>query len=296
MFFLSQEVLLPKKRPSLPKANLPTNLIDSALATAPIFTARYAFYYGLSLDHNNQSPSVYKPAVEKGLPDATTVKQVTWFKEAAKILGKPELVTDIPTKSLADENFWRRVNPGSLVYLRTAGESQHGYDQYSHTGAFVGIVEGKPLFAEYSPEMTKGPQIKRELRQFLGMYSGRLPDLDATIVNLPEIAALIWSEKKGPVVPNSETLIKNDYKRFLTVNINNGLTTLWEIKNGEPIQREFSNNKLQLFSVIGRKLLPRTELTKRYDDALRQDLAFKAYTFSSYAIPAEKKPFSTHSA
>jgi len=138
------------------------------LSDCAIFTARYAFYYGLSLDHNNQSPSVYKPAVEKGLPDATTVKQVTWFKEAAKILGKPELVTDIPTKSLADENFWRRVNPGSLVYLRTAGESQHGYDQYSHTGAFVGIVEGKPLFAEYSLKMTKRASNQKRVKTIFG--------------------------------------------------------------------------------------------------------------------------------
>jgi len=254
-----------------------------------IFVGRYASYYGVSLFRDTQSPSTYKPIVENGLPDATTVKQASWFREAAKSIDRPELVKDIPTKLLADGDFWQRINPGSLIYIKTKGASQHGYDQYSHTGIFLGISDEKPLFAEYSPEMAKGPQIKRELRQFLGMYFGQLPDLDATIVNLPEIAALIWSEKKGPVVPNSETLIKNDYNLFLTVNVNNGLTTLWEIENGKPIQREFSNNKLQLFSVTGRELLPRTELTKRYDDALRQNPAFKEYTFSSYAIPAEKK-------
>jgi hypothetical protein len=186
---------------------------------------------------------------------------------------------ELETKKLAQEGFWATVSPGSLVYLKTQGESQHGYDQYSHVAAFLGHDEyQKPIFGEYSPAMKKGPEIDRSLEQVLKMYHGNLPSLTTTIVDVPKIAAEMWKRKLEAVVPNSKALIEAGYTSFLTININNGLATNWEVnKEGQPEPREFADGSKELYCVVGRNLLSKIGLTEKYNTLIEKISSFDKY-------------------
>ena len=244
------------------------------------YAGQIVSYYGILTERNIISTNSYKPDIRKPLPNATTVKQAAWFKAIDRSLGGG-FVTETETANLENDDFWLDVNPGALVYLKTKGEGHHGYNQYSHVGAFLGFDENrKPTFGEYAFGMKKGPEIKRSLRQFLGMYCGEVPEgIDATIIDIFKLAPEIWKQKYGVVRPNSEDLIKAGYEGFLTVNINNGLTSYWETGiNKTPIRRGFSNGARQLFSVIGRNLIPRSELTKKYDDFVLKASKYERYS------------------
>ena len=251
-----------------------------------MFSAQFASYYGIPLERDITSPTNYDPKPpEEYLPDATTVKQVKWFEKANSFL-KSDLIIYPKNAEIAKEEFWKNIADGSLVYLRTEGESQHGYDQYSHTAAFIGLDENQhPIFAEYAPIMQRGPETKRTLGQLLSMYRGKIPEnLTACIVNVPEMAVKLWKERDEKVIPNSKTLLKAGYQEFLTVNINSGVATYWKKENGEIRQKPFANGDLELFSATGRNLLPRTTLTTKYQDFINGKGNTTTNPFSSYSI------------
>ena len=256
-----------------------------------MFAAQFASYYGIPLERNASSIGNYDPKFPQNLlPDATTVKQVEWFKMINQYLGGQDLISYPKNGEIAKEDFWVSINPGSLIYLRTAGESQHGYDQYSHVAAFVGLNQNsEPIFAEYAPGMEKGPETNRTLRQLMSMYRGKIPkDLQACIVNVPEMAVRLWKDRNEKVIPNSKILLRHDYKRALTVNINSGITTYWEYEDGQWVQRKFANGAWETYGVTGRHLLPKSTLTERYNEFIKNPVYQEQLRFSSYGIPAEK--------
>jgi hypothetical protein len=68
------------------------------------------------------------------------------------------------------------------------------------------------------------------------------------------------------------------------VNLNNGLSTYWEIdKNDKVQQKRFANEKYELYSVVGRSLLPRTALTEKYDSLVETYKKYQAYKFLKYS-------------
>lgn len=184
---------------------------------------------------------------------------------------KSNLITYPKTRELAEKDFWKNINPGSLIYLRTSGPNHHGYDQYSHVAAFMGIKSGGgPTFAENAAGMKRGPEINRSLSQLLSMYPDGIPEeLKACIVDVPRFSAKLWKERNEKVIPNLNKDLLNGYEIILIVNINSGLTTYWEITNKGIFKQEpFSNNKLELYSVTGRNLLARSYLTQQYQNYL----------------------------
>lgn len=253
-----------------------------------IFVALFSTYFGIPITRDTASPTEYRPEPTSIMPHATTVKQVAWFKTIDRNLGGG-FIKEPESKEISKEEYWSSINSGSLVYLKTEGESQHGYDQYSHVVAFLGFNEDKkPIFGEYAVGMKKGPEIERSLKQVLKMYYGEMPkSLKPTIIDLPKLAGEIWKNKLGPVRPNSDILLKEGFTRFLTVNLNNGLTTNWAIdRKGDLKQKKFSNGVEEIYSVIGRKLITRINLTKKYDIFINKISKYEKYAHlknSSYS-------------
>jgi hypothetical protein len=254
-------------------------------ADCAIFAGQFASYFGIQIKRDATDASLYKPSPKEPLTNATTIKQVAWFKALDNSLGGG-YITEPQTTEIANEDYWQDVSPGSLVYLRTEGYGQHGFNEYSHVAVFLGFDEkGKTIFGEYTPGMEKGPEINRSLNQVLRMYYGKLPTgLSATIINLSEMAPKIWKEKSEKVVPNSEMLIKAGYKQILSVNLNNGLSTYWEIDtNDKPQQKKFANGNYELYSVVGRSLLPRSTLTEKYNSMVEAYKKYQPYRFLRYS-------------
>jgi len=236
-------------------------------------------------------------------PASGTVLQTEWLKDQDKSLfslsGKT-FGTEVPMKQILQTEYWENKNPGTLVYLASA-VSHNGYNKVSHVAVFNGISINGPLFAEFSPQMLKGPQTNRTLDQLSSMYvrnsNGErdLKPFDTNSDKPDELIGYVWDtieasremwREGGPVIPNGKIVTDIDSCATITVNTNDGTIGYWQIDNGLskliPIHSESSP---YAYSAIGRRLRlnSTTSAINYYENDLGKDGAYDSMTGTWYS-------------
>ncbi len=252
------------------------------------FVGSYFHVLGFPQESVTAGESNYRPTPDSPMPVVTTVLQVPWLRTIdayhQRQFGAPPAGVDIPlSKLISDPNLWDHIRPGTAMYFQR-GEGHQGYNMYYHTAVFVGISEGVPQFAHYAPNHTSGPRIE-PLHDVLAMYQTRsgynIEPVDTGTSTPKYLTAYAFDtlavsrrlqKENGPVTPDisSSMLAQYNPDTLITVNINDGTTTLWKKNNNHqyvqtPFVRNGTNQK-ELYAVLGRHLKINPDLTQAYSE------------------------------
>jgi hypothetical protein len=158
------------------------------------------------------SPNEYKKLnidpLSLYFPDANTVAQAQRLEELNEALDA-NCVTSLHL-SEAKGMDWGNITPGSLVYFRVEGITQHGKDQMQHVAIFIGInKDGKSEFADFALGMEKGPNRDRSFEQVArGVYGRATYDESnneqtrpSDKVEIFDVHQLLWELKQRPEFP-----------------------------------------------------------------------------------------------
>jgi hypothetical protein len=243
---------------------------DSAKLHCSGFVGEYMRHLGFEVSRDDTDPGLYKADSTEPMPEATTVKQAQYLHELNKSLGG-DLIAEVPLKKmLTDRELWQQVPPGTVMYLPEP-EGHHGYDTYTHTTVFIGLdSDKKPRFAEFSGYMSNGPEYGHGFSQFASLY--RKKSIEPKLSSNKELKVLMFDAveasrrfdlEHGVVTPDTELFSKLGYDNVISININDGRLSMWEITE-DGAKKQKIGEREEMFTVVGRKLKRNKYLSNEY--------------------------------
>lgn len=240
------------------------------------FVGRYMRHLGFEVGKVSSPLSTYSPKATDPMPEDTTVKQAPYIRELNRYLGG-DLIAEIPVKQmLTDTTFWEQIPAGTVMYLPEP-IGHHGYDTYTHTTVFMGLDSTRsPMFAEFSGYMKHGPEYGHGFEKFSSMYRGK--SIEPMNPSKGELKVLMFDAveasrrfglEKGVVTPDYKLFNKLGYDNVVSININDGRVSMWDITKDGAMKRKIGDRE-EMFSVLGRRLKRNELLSKEYWDKMRQ--------------------------
>lgn len=275
----------------------------SAGAHCSTFVSNYLKDLGFTVEANNEGLSEYKPKAGSPVPASNTLKQVKWFLMNDQALGGGYSYV-LPAGDVMNVTFWKKhsIPVGSVIYF-SKELTDNGIDAPAHVAIYRGNIgeDSDPVFADFALGMHHGPMIDRSLKAVGdGLYfDGSIGDWDMeptlptyifdvvgmldqkpkgiadfmsstefspgdgmnSFVSFTDIDAP-WA-KGGAITPNTSQIA--NYDAFLTVNLFDGTTALFEKQDGAAVQVPFdSSGRMELYAILGRGLKVNKALTDMY--------------------------------
>ncbi len=267
------------------------------------FVSTYLENLGFQVEPNNDGLSAYSPQYGSALPESNTLKQVKWFLMHDQELGGGFSYL-FPAIDVMNRSFWikHEIPVGSIIYF-SKEITDNGIDAPAHVAIYRGNigVSGDPVFADFAYGMRNGPMLNRslkaigdglyfdanikgwDLKKLLPTYifdvvgmlnlspkgiadfqsSTEFVSTDSAYLNVGFSDRVEPWAKGGAIPPNTAQVTQ--YDAFLTVNLFDGTTALFEKQGGAPIQVSFdSSNRMELYAILGRGLKVNKTLSELY--------------------------------